>query len=70
MPEETISVIGNHRAVNAVKTFLQAFGFEIEQGPAHFAVEILKSKKQRILHKGQEELAGFLRSFLSEFGVR
>lgn len=64
-----ISVIGNHRAVKAVKVFLQTFGFDTEQGPVHFTVEIKASRKPRILHNSQEELAGFVCGLLQDFGM-
>lgn len=63
-----IKVIGNHRAVKAVKSFLQTFGFETE-GPAHFTIEIKVSRKPRILHNDQEELAGFLCAWFQDFGM-
>lgn len=64
-----ISVIGNHRAVEAVKDILQTFGFDTEHGPAHFTVEILKSKRCRILHNDQQELSGFVCGLIQDFGM-
>lgn len=69
MPKETISVIGNHeRLAKNTKTFLRHFGFETE-GPAHFTIEIKVSRKPRILHNDQEELAGFLCAWFQDFGM-
>ena len=65
----SISVIGNHeRLVRNTKTFLRHFGFDTE-GPAHFTIEIQVSRKPRMLHNDQEELAGFLCAWFQDFGM-
>ena len=70
MPEETISVIGNHeRLIRNTKTFLRHFGFDTEGTDAVFTIEIKVSRKPRILHNNQEELAGFLCAWFQDFGM-
>lgn len=69
MPNETVAVIGNHKQlVKNTKSILRHFEFKTER-PAHFTIEIKVSRKPRILHNDQEELADFLCAWFQDFGM-